>query len=53
MIVVTNPERVASFKGFSGMVTAGQDIILELSSPAKGPKLPRKQPARRLPQRRF
>ena len=41
MIVVTNPERVASFKGFSGMVTAGQDTILELELAGEGAEVAR------------
>jgi len=36
MMVVTNPERVASFKSFSGVVTAGQDTLLELELAGEG-----------------
>ena len=41
MIVVTNPERVASFKGYSGKVTAGQDTILELELAGEGAEVAR------------
>jgi phosphocarrier protein FPr len=41
MIVVTNPERVASFKGFVGVVTAGQDAILELELAGEGAEVAR------------
>jgi multiphosphoryl transfer protein len=36
MIVVTNPERVAAFERPSGGVTAGKDVILELTLAADG-----------------
>jgi phosphoenolpyruvate-protein phosphotransferase len=36
MVVVTNPERVASFKKFAGVVTEGKDTILELELAAAG-----------------
>jgi len=38
MIVVTNPERVASFKAHTGAVTIGQDPILDLELAADGAK---------------
>ena len=38
MIVVTNPDRVASFKARAGMVTQGQDPILDLELAADGAK---------------
>lgn len=36
MMVVTNPDRVASFKAYAGVVTAGQDTILELQLAGDG-----------------
>ncbi len=36
MIVVTNPERVASFKAHAGLVACGQDPILELELAGEG-----------------
>ncbi len=36
MIVVTNPDRVVSFKPYTGSVTAGQDPILDLELAAEG-----------------
>ena len=38
MIVVTNPDRVASFRAHAGAVTTGQDAILDLELAADGAK---------------